>query len=277
MGDFFLNIAGIKLKIRLNWDSRTIIKFLKFRDSTKKKEDLVISLYYKKYKKKIQKNKDNNDLLNSSIKIIKKKKYLFRSSYFKGECSDFSSFRIEVFNKNFLTVRNAIRFCFSLYLTKNQGIMLHSSGIIKKNRSLLFFGMPNSGKSTIACFAKKKGHKLLNDEFNVVLKKKNYFSFSTPFGGDLIADNIGARLKNLYLLKKSPVIKLPKMSIEKSFVNIFQNNLLIMSCHYSKNSLEIQKNIFKLSMDLVKSIKTYKLFFKKEDKVIQEVIKNAEI
>lgn len=81
-------------------------------------------------------------------------------------------------------VENMLRMllAYVLYETK-RGFLLHSAGVVFKDRAYLFFGKSGSGKSTWSSM--QKGKVLLSDELVAVSESESTFmAHSTPFWGD---------------------------------------------------------------------------------------------
>lgn len=83
------------------------------------------------------------------------------------------------------------------------GFLLHSVGVLHKNRAHVFFGKSGAGKSTLARLLKSET--LLSDEIVwVCLRQKTWWAYGTPFAGDWPrCSTEGKVLAGLNVLKKS--------------------------------------------------------------------------
>lgn len=158
------------------------------------------------------------------------------------------------------------------YLSKKEGIFVHSIGLKDIDKSgLLFAGPSKSGKSTTArLWYKHSKAKVLNDDRMVIRKVNgNFFIFGTPWHGDFrdylksIPDK--AKLKSIFFIYHNSKNKINYLQSKKAFGYLYPN---IFPTFWNKENLERQIN---LCQDLVSSIPSYKLGFKKDKSVISVV------
>jgi hypothetical protein len=99
----------------------------------------------------------------------------------------------------------AIRFALSLILNDSGGILLHSTGVVSRNKAIVFFGVSGSGKSTMARLAAADA--VLSDEVVIVHQRDHkWLASGTPFHSRLGAgSNTTAELAALVKLTKAPV------------------------------------------------------------------------
>lgn len=110
-----------------------------------------------------------------------------------------------------------------LLLLENQGLLLHSSGVIHQEQAFLFTGPSTAGKSTTIRNSLDK--ELLSDEL-VILRQDSsgqFWAFGTPFYGDWQNGiNRCAPLKSISFINKSKHHKIIKISLRKKFKKLFQ-------------------------------------------------------
>ncbi len=82
--------------------------------------------------------------------------------------------------ENFLRVASAYR------VLANQGVLLHSAGIVLDGRAYLFAGQSGAGKTTLTRKAHQAGAGILSDDINIVLpvESAGYRAYPVPFAGD---------------------------------------------------------------------------------------------
>jgi hypothetical protein len=157
---------------------------------------------------------------------------------------------------------------------KKRAIIIHSAGILKNKRGYIFFGPPESGKSTIANFSKR--FKVLHDDMNIVtIDKERVFVEGIPFNPRQSEFKNGSGpLSMICSLHKNNSVKLEKGSpgefTEKVLPEVFLP-LTILS--------EDRKEAFQYLLESVKklgeSIPYYRLYFRK-DESFWEIINKME-
>lgn len=92
------------------------------------------------------------------------------------------------------------------YLSRKNGILIHSSGIKRDGNGYLFPGVSGAGKSTISelIYKSKMDYELLSDDRIIIKRSKNgYFIYGTPWSGEGgFAINSSARLKGIFFIEK---------------------------------------------------------------------------
>jgi hypothetical protein len=146
-------------------------------------------------------------------------------------------------------------------MTKHRGILLHSSGIVFRNRAFIFAGPSGSGKTTIARLSTSK--RILSDEIvALTIDDKNKVKASgTPFWGEMGTGPASIRtypVHSLYFLKKSD--HLVKTTIKKE---VALQKLLRCVCFFN-HSAEENGRALDLCLDLIGSIATYVLCCEKK-------------
>ena len=90
------------------------------------------------------------------------------------------------------------------YLAKGRGVIIHSCGIVREGRGILFVGESGAGKSTLArMWNQENGFDVLSDDRTVVRKKGHQFwMYGTPWHGDAkFGSPRGVRLERIFFLR----------------------------------------------------------------------------
>jgi hypothetical protein len=95
--------------------------------------------------------------------------------------------------------------------------MIHSSGIIYHNKSFIFIGGSNAGKTTIAK-ALKEVSETINDEILIIHKINNeYWVSSYPSSRHkMLLNNLFIKLGDVFFIKKAKVNQKHEINIEKA-------------------------------------------------------------
>lgn len=148
------------------------------------------------------------------------------------ETGDTTFFLKKGYNITFYLLK-VIKIAISVIIIRNGGIPFHSSAISDKQKAFAFSGISNSGKTTICNLLSDNKWKILNDEFNIVMPKKNgYNIFSTPFTTEKKLDscnNISAPLENIFFLNKAKGNYLNKRNLKKNYFQLLENIYTIPS------------------------------------------------
>ena len=90
------------------------------------------------------------------------------------------------------------------YLSQGRGGIIHSCGIARNGRGILFVGESGAGKSTLArMWDQENGVDVLSDDRTIVRKKGHHFwMYGTPWHGDAkFASPRGVRLERIFFLR----------------------------------------------------------------------------
>jgi hypothetical protein len=91
------------------------------------------------------------------------------------------------------------------YLARGRGVIIHSCGIARNGRGILFVGESGAGKSTLARMwdQEKNGFDVLSDDRTIVRKKGHHFwMYGTPWHGDAkFGSPRGVRLERIFFLR----------------------------------------------------------------------------
>lgn len=181
------------------------------------------------------------------------------------------------FSKIFIDSRfEAFQFILiSLYyklLLDNDGFMLHSSGIIRDNHAVIFFGYSGSGKSTIAHLASSK-YELLNDDMVPIRKiDSKFYAFGSPFWGSyyrkLKSDDLGSMNGKMPIKAFLRPVKSDSNRLEK--MNPIESITTLLASSGCKTDKFYYGKLLKLITETAKSLNSsYYLYFKKDESFLE--------
>jgi len=154
------------------------------------------------------------------------------------------------------------------YLAQGRGVIIHSCGIARNRKGILFVGESGAGKSTLArMWGDEKGVDVLSDDRTIVRKKGGHFwMYGTPWHGDAtFASPKGVRLERVFFLRHGQ-----KNSIKE--INGIDPVLQLLTCSFPTH-WDPQGMAFTLEMfaDLTSKVPCQELTFKPEKSVIDFV------
>ncbi|MFH1258771.1 MAG: hypothetical protein ABII74_02975 [Elusimicrobiota bacterium] len=158
--------------------------------------------------------------------------------------------------KNIYSFDSFLRILYTYLLLEEQGFLIHSSGVVKKEQAYLFPGVSLAGKSTIARLS--AGSFILSDEVVAVRKiGTQYRAYSTPFSGelDLPAQNLSFPVNGVYFPVKSQKNILSALTLKQSLPKFLTNLLFFNS---EKHLLE---KIFFIAEDFLSAVPAYEMQF----------------
>lgn len=153
-------------------------------------------------------------------------------------------------------------------------LLFHASAVIKNESAYVFMGPSTAGKTTIMSYFDTK--KRLADDTSIVKKiKKNFFVYSSPFDfkRKINAPKKYVPLKKIFLLKKSTVTRLKKMSSKEQIVNLIENSFSLPKVDNRNDRVDqtnrnLDKVYYKMMMDLLGEVGLSELHFKKNQDFI---------
>lgn len=154
-----------------------------------------------------------------------------------------------------------------MYLAKNNGFILHASGVIIKRKSVLFCGKPGAGKSTAMRLARSKYAPLADDSIIIRRERDIFLSHQTPF----IETNFWEKKRlaplpigAVFFLKKSKKYAVEEIKDVGFIMDRLSKQLLI----HEDNLSALRKNLLKF----VQTNKFYYLYFgKNSTKLVQTI------
>ncbi len=219
-------------------------------------------------------NEKKNEVVYNKIKIIENQNiYLLESTLFNGKLGSDYEYKLPAkYGKFPLIIRNIVRSAYAIFLLQKDGFLLHSSSIIYNKKSNLFSGLPGSGKTTLAEFAKKTGFTTQGDEFIAIRKINNiYYSFATPFGGSVRPDIKKSKISKIFFIKQSTKLSKKRLGFTESVPMLLQNEFVSMSVHF-KNKTQLQKFAIKKAIDFCNHISCYELHFPYKENILKKII-----
>jgi hypothetical protein len=183
-------------------------------------------------------------------------------SYMEKGWFDLTALRGELVLRPKGNPENFLRVLYAWRSLENSAILLHASGMIRKEKGYTFFGKSGSGKTTITRNA--SGAVILSDDL-VVLKyeevngKNGVRVFGVPFRGSLIEAqriNASAPLCGLYSLVKARDNELRPMSDAEAVTRLAACVPFVMS------DPENAKRVLDLCQDINRCVKVSSLHFR---------------
>ena len=142
--------------------------------------------------------------------------------------------------------------------------IVHSSGVIRDGRGYVFFGPPESGKSTIASLSKK--FTVIHDDMNIVtLDGMSIMIEGVPFNPKLInRTNEKAPLSMICSLHKSDTVKLERGSADEFTRKVLAEIFLPMPL-FSNDRKSAFQYLLTCVRELSQKVPYYRLYFKKDE------------
>jgi hypothetical protein len=152
------------------------------------------------------------------------------------------------------------------YFLKQNGTLIHSSGIADGERGYVFAGASGNGKSTIAKLSAPR--MILCDDL-VFLRKNGDGKkriWGTPFFGDADSINRSAECKAIFFIEKSDTNKAIPINTMTASVELLKEGIIgsFLSMESLRNIIS-HATLFPLLLDLLDGIPCYRLKFKKEN------------
>ncbi|MCS7318051.1 MAG: ATP-binding cassette domain-containing protein [Candidatus Dojkabacteria bacterium] len=264
---YCLNIADFIIKIEIKAKSKkTLIKY----------KNIII----KKFKEFVLINNKNNkydyELLiyekTDFFNLIKNKDTHYVFFFKKVNKRKIISFSYLDENLLMLIIKHILCELFSTH----KGFILHgSANKINSNEAMLFLGKSGSGKSTISNLLNEKFPKIADD---IVLVKKSgnsYFIHPLPFFEKSNRYSFFKKfffIKYVFLIKKSPIIKIEKVKIEE-IINRFFDNYFGQFFLFFKNKSSYKNMI--LFTKFAKKLNIFLLKFNKNKKELLNHFNNS--
>jgi len=146
-------------------------------------------------------------------------------------------------------------------LARNQGALIHASGIALRGNGYIFPGASGAGKSTLSkLLSGLKNMELLSDDRMAVRKIDGRFSsYGTPWSGDLgVAASKSAPLSGIFFTRQGLTHRIKKVGRKQAFEKL----LPVTSIPWYDRSLVTEMLTF--VEELVTSVPAYELCFKKD-------------
>ncbi len=211
-------------------------------------KNFIKLLEYQKHSIDFRINIKDDNLSTESITHLKNREQTF---FFKKKNKTITTFYHISFN-HFLKI---ISFVLDFLLLKD-GLAIHSSSIVFKNKIIFFLGKSGSGKSTIVKLL-KSCYQVFSDEAVIVRKVKSNFitfqSFIKNNKNSWVNRNINFYpLRAIFFLKKSKYFKIKKIESKNLLTSMILNQIWL--------DRSIIKYKLKLIIELIETLKN-KFFF----------------
>jgi hypothetical protein len=209
----------------------------------------------------------NADVVRSAIKIKLTRPDKIRLQLHKlvVEIFDYEHMVFQVFFHSSLSYMlkfdlsfNGMKRLFAAAFPNFDSILVHSSGIILKDRAALFMAPDEGGKSTAVGLGKKEN--ILCDDFNVLSRRKGICKVhSTPWGR-LCNGPVSAPLGGFFFLEKAKVFSLRSINAQEAVINIWNENF-----RFLKNlPKEMKVQAFNTLFDICREVPAYIMGFPKD-------------
>lgn len=161
-----------------------------------------------------------------------------------------------------------------------QGMLFHSAGICRQNKSYLFPALSGTGKSTISSFADKSGHGVMGDDIALVLERDGQFMlrpiqrqalYKIPHQ-EPVGDSVTIRA--CFFIEQGEDITARPIKPMTAFKRSLQENLIFG--FRDMNPIEREQVISRL-IRFFKNTPTYTLSFKRDNTFWQVIDKLEEL
>lgn len=159
-------------------------------------------------------------------------------------------------------MENYVRWLVAQTLIRRNGIVLHSSGIVRDGKAYVFFGHSGAGKSTVAELSQPLP--ILSDDMVVLLREPaaggSWQACSTPFAGNFPQDSKAPGsfpLAGLYLLKQATMVELRPVALPVAI------GMLSTAAPFLSREDRVD-HLIPLLNDLCQSVPAFELYFKKD-------------
>ena len=263
---FNIKLAGLGCNLsfktgkNLNYAKRYFTNFI-----SEDKPQMSIACSYEKLDQPIE-TANNIRHLGPPIIKFKNNRLSLQTSLSEGQF-DFNNLKGRLTCNHPNSILNFLRLCYAFrLLMEKKAIILHSSGVLVKDKGVLFSGPPDAGKTTIM---KLSGYPILNEEMNLLgLENGQAFVQSTPFGGDALVANIKKPLGKIFFIQQDKRTFVRDLSPLDIFSSLMQNELLSMNLLFNENR-EIVQELFNLINMISQKVEAKQLFFEKNKNFVK--------
>jgi hypothetical protein len=155
-----------------------------------------------------------------------------------------------------IIIENYLRLIYAITIFSSGGLLLHSAGIIRKERAYIFFGHSGSGKTTISRISKKST--VLSDDLVILLPSSNHWvAHATPFWNPIEGQFVhtSASINGLYHLVQDRKVFKVKLSKSKALAELLSNVPIIPLFP------EMNNRLLERGLNIINSLPIYALHF----------------
>lgn len=154
----------------------------------------------------------------------------------------------------------------NLLARRKIGIMMHSAGVIYKNKGYLYIGVSGAGKSTLSKLWAAKKAVILNDD-RIIIRKSNkgdFWIYGTPWHGTFtLVSPLSCRLDNIFFIKHA--VKNRKERLIRQEMSV----LLLARSFYPMWSKDAARFSLDFCAEISRKIPGFELGFVPDDSVIK--------
>ena len=157
-------------------------------------------------------------------------------------------------------IESFLRICYSFLAVLNDGLLLHSAGVVRGQSGYIFPGQSGTGKSTIAGLA-RPSETVLSDEMVVIrYQGGRHRVFSTPFYGTnrSAEQNLSADLKAAFLPIKAEQVRLEKAAPARSLSKLMAGIL------FFGQDTQMHQRLLDTSLRVVERVPFYDMHFRRD-------------
>ena len=154
-------------------------------------------------------------------------------------------------------LENFLRVLYSLLCVRNNGFLFHAAGVVKNNKSYIFFGHSGSGKTTVSRLS--TAYTILSDDLVIVKARDGIWkAFGTPFWGGMQEGkrtNESAEIKIFFKLVKDQKVHFEKLDCSGAIAE------LISSVPVVYKDPGLSGHLIDLCAEAAREIPCYKMHF----------------
>ena len=165
-------------------------------------------------------------------------------------------------------IENFLRIFLAYLAPHNDGLILHSAGIIINGLAYIFPGRSNAGKTTLTRKAYKIGARVLSDDINLLLPaQEGYQAHAVPFTGEFgrTLDHSGGRdaypVAAVILLKQGERLATETVSTADAVAT------LLTGCPFVNTDAEESSRLFDAVINLVAQVPVIRLISSRDDSI----------
>jgi hypothetical protein len=157
-------------------------------------------------------------------------------------------------------IENFLRVLYAWRCIEHQALLVHSSGVLRGDRAVVFFGPSGSGKTTISRLAAH--HTILSDDL-VILKRTNglYSAYGVPFRGEAVEFppiNAQGKVRGLFRLRKGTEHRITSLKASRGFSELVASVPFVLKG-------EMVGAVLAIAHDIVGAVPVGELYFHRDE------------